>query len=66
MAIELISGEEFARRMQRVSQLRNVILSLWRAALDAWERGEIPFRPRIDIRSDVEYWKNLAAEKGIE
>ncbi len=25
----------------------------------------VSFKPLLDIRSDVEYWRNLAREKGI-
>lgn len=59
----MITGEEFARRMRRISQMRNYILTLKRAALKAYERGEIPFRPKIDVRCDVEHWKRLLEER---
>jgi len=61
----MITGEEFARRMRRISQMRTLILKLRKAAREAYERGEIPYQPAYDIRSDYEYWKNLALEKGF-
>ncbi|MBX7245545.1 MAG: hypothetical protein K1X53_08595 [Candidatus Sumerlaeaceae bacterium] len=59
----MISGEEAVRRLKRVSQMRNLIIGLRRAALQAYREGKIPYPPQIDIRSDVEYWEKLAAEK---
>lgn len=61
----MISGEEFERRIRRVSQMRDMILRLRYAALDAWREGKIPVKPRIDIRSDYEYWRKRAEELGI-
>lgn len=62
----MISGEEMERRLRRISQLRDLCIGLRHAALDAWKRGEIPFKPNIDIRSDYEYWVAKAREKGID
>jgi hypothetical protein len=62
----MISGKEFERRIRRISQMRQLILQLRRAALEAYRRGEIPFKPRIDIRSDYEYWRRKAEEKRAE
>lgn len=58
----MISGEEFARRMHRVSQMRALGLALKRAALEAYRAGKIPYRPHIDIRSDIEYWREKQKE----
>ena len=62
----MISDREAMRRLRSVSGMRNLILGLKRSALDAHQSGDIPFKPLIDIRSDVEYWKRLAEEKGIK
>lgn len=56
-----ISGAEFERRLRRTSQLRAVCLRLKRAALEQWRQGRFPVRPKMDIRSDVEYWRARAA-----
>lgn len=61
----MISGEEFKRRLDRISQLRAMILDLRRAAQRAYDAGECSIRPAYDIRSDVEYWKKLADEQGV-
>ena len=58
----MISGEEFARRMRRVAQMRTLILNLRQAALRAHREGRIPFRPRIDPRSDADHWRPMATE----
>jgi len=58
----MISGEEFERRIRRVSQMRAMIIELRNAALQAWREGRSPWKPRMDIRSDVEYWRRLAGE----
>ncbi len=55
----MISGEEFARRMKKVSQLRAMGIALRRAAMDAYLAGKTPYRPLTDIRSDPEYWRRL-------
>ncbi len=62
----IISGEEFERRLQRISQLRDLCIGLRYAVLNAWEKDEIPFKPNIDIRSDYEYWAAKAREKGVD
>jgi hypothetical protein len=59
----MITGEEFERRIRRVSQIRALALTLRRAAREAHRRGEIPFAPAEDPRSDPEYWERLIAEK---
>ncbi len=53
----MISGEEFARRMRKVSQLRAMGIALRRAAMDAYLAGKSPYRPQMDIRSDPDYWR---------
>jgi hypothetical protein len=58
-----ISGEELERRLRRVAQLRNTILLLRRSALEQWRQGKSPIRPRIDERSDLEYWMALEREE---
>lgn len=64
--MDMISGEEFARRMRVVSQLRTMGIVLRRAALEAYEEGRSPYKPAYDIRSDYEYWKKLSEEKARE
>ena len=61
----MISGAEAARRLKSVSGMRDLIIGLKRSALEQYQQGGIPFKPLLDIRSDVDYWKNLAREKGI-
>jgi len=61
----MIAFNEVERRLRRSSELRTVVLMLKRAAIDAYHRGESPIKPRLDIRSDYEYWKNLADEKRV-
>jgi len=56
----VISGEEFERRIRKVSQLRAMTILLRRAAQEAYDRGESPYKPAYDVRSDVEYWRALA------
>jgi hypothetical protein len=51
---------DFERRMRRVSDLRALVLSLKRAALDQYRQGRISFKPQLDILSDCEYWRRLA------
>ena len=59
----MISGEEFERRLRRISQMRDVILGLRRSAREAYRQGRIPFEPAHDIRSDPEYWREKLREK---
>lgn len=56
----MISGEEFERRLRRISQLRDLALGLRRSARAAFLRGEIPYEPEYDCRSDAEYWRRMA------
>ncbi|MCX7047426.1 MAG: hypothetical protein NTX50_18315 [Candidatus Sumerlaeota bacterium] len=58
-----ISGEEFERRIHRVSQMRELGLGLRRAAMQAWREGRSPWKPMWDIRSDPDYWRELMARK---
>jgi hypothetical protein len=62
----VISGEEFERRIRMASQLRAFILGLKKAGIQAFERGETRYRPKPALRSDFEYWRKLAEEKGIK
>jgi len=62
----MISGAEGARRLKSVSGMRDLIIGLKRSALEQYQQGVIPFNPLMDIRSDVDYWKKLAREKGIQ
>ena len=62
----MISGEEFGRRLRRLSQLRSFTLGLKRSALRSYNEGNSRYKPKIDIRSDYEYWKKLAEEKGFK
>jgi hypothetical protein len=58
--------EDFERRMKRVSELRKLILTLKRSLIQEYELGNCPIKPYLDIRSDVEYWRKLAREKGYD
>ena len=62
----MISGEEFERRIRWISQMRNLCIGLRYSALKAFKEKKIPFPPQIDIRSDYEYWRKKAEEKGID
>ncbi len=57
--------EDFGTCMHKISDLRKTILCLKRSALEQYQQDALPFKPLLDIRSDVEYWRNLAREKGI-
>jgi len=59
----MIAGEEFERRLTVISQLRDFIVGLRHAAFEDYLKGKIPDKPKIDIRSDFEYWQRLADEK---
>ena len=56
----MISGEEFERRLRRISQMRNLCIGLRYAAMKAFREGKFPYKPNIDIRSDFEYWSKKA------
>ncbi len=58
----MITGEEFERRLRTISQHRALALGLRRAAMEAYERGESPYKPAYDVRSDYDYWRKLAHE----
>ena len=58
----MISGSDAVRRIKRVAEMRNLILTLKRNALEQWKLGEISVKPKIDMRSDVEYWQKLARQ----
>ncbi len=58
-----ITPEEAERRVRKASELRNLVLQLRRAAREAYARGEFPYCPPQDVRSDPEYWKRLLKEK---
>lgn len=60
-----ISGEELKRRIDKVSMLRETTRKLREAAKEAYERGEFPYKPKYDIRTDTEYWRKQAIEKGL-
>ena len=59
----MISGEEFERRIRRVSQLRAITITLRRAAQQAYDEGRSPYKHAYDIRSDYDYWKRLLDER---
>jgi hypothetical protein len=61
----MISGEEFAARLQVISELRDIIIGVRQAAYDEYRQGKSPYRPAIDVRSDYEYWTRLAEDKGL-
>ncbi|HUT26320.1 MAG TPA: hypothetical protein VM492_18470 [Sumerlaeia bacterium] len=62
----MISGQEFERRLRRISQMRDLCIRLRYAALEAYRAGEIPVKPRIDVRSDLEYWKMQLEKRGAD
>ena len=59
----MITGEEFARRMRWISQMRTLVLGLRRSARKAYEKGKIPYKPADDYRSDAGYWRKQALYK---
>lgn len=59
----MISGAEFERRIRTASQLRALGIRLRQAAAAAHARGESPWKPVGDPRSDREYWETLAAAR---
>lgn len=61
-----ISPEEVKRRIDTVSMLRETTRKLRQAALEAYERGEFPYKPQYDIRTDMEYWRRRAREHGYD
>ncbi|MBI1290482.1 hypothetical protein GC173_04475 [bacterium] len=61
-----ISGEELKRRIDKVTMLNATVRKLRQAALEAYERGEIAWKPQQDIRTDTPHWRRVAAERGIE
>lgn len=60
-----ISGEELKRRIDSVSRMRDLILKLRQAAFEAHEIDPSVPKPLRDIRSDYDYWRRIAEEKGI-
>lgn len=64
--MNILSAEETERRLHRISQMRAMILEMKFAAREAYERGELPICPIIDPRSDIRYWRKVAAERGIQ
>lgn len=61
----MISGEEAFLRIRILSELRDLTLGLKYSAIEAFDRGELRYKPKLDIRSDYEYWKEIAHRKGI-
>ena len=57
-----MTPEEFKRRIDKVTMLRETTRKLRDAAREAYRRGEIDWEPAYDIRTDHEYWRRLAAE----
>ena len=62
----MISGLEAEKRLRRVSELRDLVLKLRGVAWESYRAGTLPTEPAYDIRSDYDYWKKLAEEKGIK
>ena len=62
----MISAVEVERRLQRCSELRALVLELRRAAAAGHDAGEIQWRPAADHRSDPDYWRQIAAQRGID
>lgn len=58
-----IDGLEVERRLRRLSQMRKFYVEMRREAQAAYQRGEWGYPPPYDIRSDIDYWKQLAAKK---
>ncbi len=59
----MITGEEFERRIRKVSQLRAMTIALRKAAMEAYKEGRSPYKPAYDIRSDYHYWRALSDKK---
>jgi hypothetical protein len=58
-----MTPEEVQRRLETVMMLNETVRQLRAAAEEAYQRGEIPWRPKPDIRTDLAYWRRLAEEK---
>lgn len=61
----MLTEAEVERRVRRMAQMRIMFLESRRAAKLAWLRGELPYPPSYDIRSDVEYWERLRKLKDV-
>lgn len=59
----IAAGSEIIRRLQVVSQMRDFLLEMRRNNSAAYDRGEFPYKPPYDIRSDADYWLRLKAER---
>ena len=55
----MLSDEEVVIRLKRMSQMRSFFLEVRRNTWIAYHRGEHPYRPPYDIRSDAQYWIEL-------
>lgn len=58
-------SEEAERRIRKVDMLRKTVHRLRAAQREAYDRGEFPYPPPYDVRTDLEYWQRLADEQGI-
>ncbi|MGI8906840.1 MAG: hypothetical protein ACR2IE_10155 [Candidatus Sumerlaeaceae bacterium] len=43
--------------------MRDFLLEMRRNNSAAYDRGEFPYKPPYDIRSDADYWLRLKAER---
>lgn len=60
-----IDGNEVERRLRRLSQMRIFYVEMRREAQAAYRRGEWSYPPPYDVRSDIDFWKQLAAEHNL-
>jgi hypothetical protein len=50
-------------RLKRASELRDFFRAFHLSAAQAFKSGDFPTLPVKDLRSDVEYWKQLAGRQ---
>lgn len=62
----IAQGAEIDRRLRVVSEMRSFLLQMRQNKAEAFARGEFPFSPAYDIRSDVEYWRKLRDQRLAE
>lgn len=62
----IAEGPGILRRLQVVSQMRDYFLEVRRSTQARHETGQHPYPPPYDIRSDANYWRQLAEQRTAE
>ncbi len=60
--MNLPSAEVIERRMRITGELDELFLTHRRRLAQLYSTGEFRYRVELDPRSDVEYWRRLAAD----